>query len=388
MPYDHLLLRNPDFRFREREISLIHDTWKTRQSVLLTGIRRTGKSWVEREALYRWAIDGGRIGFLNVADYTSLHDFYRDILKQMPLSLVTAALDILKTTGTLPVKLMSWLRGQVSELEVPEVGTLKFQAPDSLPRYWPPLVEAISAALAKHPQEQLPVLGIDELPFFMENLIKEKIADSELTVALASLRKLRDAGLRMIIAGSISMENLLALHGIPDTVLGGLFRLPIRPFTEGEARAYLEENLAGHAANTPSVIRLTLETLPDYVPEFLRLAAGFLRQMRKENEAAGILANDVLPAIRRSFLQQFSERLTKNYPGDSLASAEVILDTIAKARPSGSKLDGSKLPTGYRRVLQGLQYDNFITEGGDFRWIFSLQLLRQWWRAERGMKPE
>lgn len=388
MPTDPERLKNPDFRFREREIRLILDSWQARQSVLLTGIRRTGKSWIEREALYQFSLSGGVIGFLNVSDYTTLHDFYRDILREMPTSVVSTTLDILKASKTLPDKLMGWLRSQISEFEIPEVGNVKFQAPDSLSRYWPPLVEAISDALAKHPVEKLPVLGIDELPFFLENLIKSHVPDAEMAVALASLRKLRDAGLRMIIAGSISMENLLALHGIPDTVLGGLFRLPVRPFTKAEASSYLSEHLKGHLAANPNVVRFTLRALPDLVPEFLRIAMQYLRQVSRAEEIEGVLQNDVLPAIRRSFLQQFGERLDKNYPGDNLATAEQILDTVAKAGPEGSKLDGTKLPPGYRRVLQMLQYDNFLTEGGNFCWVFSLQLLRQWWRAERGMSPE
>jgi hypothetical protein len=385
MPIDLNQLRNPNFRFRQKEISLILDCWRTRQSVLLTGIRRTGKSLLQKEALYQFAKNGGRVGFLNVQDYISLHDFYRDILREMPASLVSATIDVLKSTKTLPDKLMVWLRGQVSSVAIPEIAEVQFQAPENLPRYWQPLVEAISSALANHPPETLPVLGIDELPFFLENLIKAGVSDTELTIALASLRKLRDAGLRMIIAGSISMENLLSLHGIPDTVLGGLFRLPIRPFSKDEARLYLKEYLAGKPADEESVISYTLETLPDYVPEFLKIAVQYLNPLRDSSEVAGIMENDVLPAIRRAFLQQFSERLAKNYLGDTLTTAEKILDVIAKAKPAGSRLNGVQLPTGYRRVLQMLQYDNFIIEGSDFRWVFSLQLLRTWWRAERGM---
>lgn len=94
----------------------------------------------------------------------------------------------------------------------------------------------------------------------------------------------------------------------------------------------------------------------------------------------------MLPSINRSFLKQFDERLTKHYTGDELKTAEVILDKVARAKPVGTRLDGSKLPTGHQRVLQMLEYDNFILRGADFRWSFALNLLRQWWRAERGMK--
>ena len=37
------------------------------------------------------------------------------------------------------------------------------------------------------------------------------------------------------------------------------------------------------------------------------------------------------------------------------------------------------------RVLLMLQYDNFLIEGEGFNWRFSLNLIRQWWRGQRGM---
>lgn len=386
MPISPNQLRNPSFRFRDKELALIRDCWQSRQSVLLTGIRRTGKSWVAKEALVRYADAGAQIGFLNVQDYTSLHDFYRDLLREMPRSLLAETTDLLKTLGSVPDKLMGWLREHVGKVGIPEGPVIEFQAPESLPRYWQPLVEALGQVLSKHPAEKLPVLCIDELPFLLENLIRAGVPDVELTVALASLRKLRDAGLRMIIAGSISMENLLTLHGIPDTVLGGLFRLPIRPFSKDEAQEYLSSRLQGKTASKPAHIEAALQILPDFVPEFLNIATQYLSQMRPQDSLEGLMHDDVLPAINRSFLQQFRERLSKHYSREELPIAEQVLDTIARAKTAaGARLNGKKLPEGYRRVVQMLQYDNFILEAADFRWVFSLNLLRQWWRAERGV---
>lgn len=85
------------------------------------------------------------------------------------------------------------------------------------------------------------------------------------------------------------------------------------------------------------------------------------------------------------FLQQFEERLSRNYSPAERKTAELILDHIARADFDGSRLDGSQLPDGYRDVLLKLEYDNFLTEGSDFKWRFSLNLLRLWWRANRGM---
>lgn len=55
MPTDPAHLQDPAFRYRGKEPALIQDCWNSGQSVLLTGIRHTGKSWVAKEALVRHA---------------------------------------------------------------------------------------------------------------------------------------------------------------------------------------------------------------------------------------------------------------------------------------------------------------------------------------------
>jgi hypothetical protein len=209
------------------------------------------------------------------------------------------------------------------------------------------------------------------------------VENRDLAIMLASLRKLRDAGLRMGIAGSISFENLLTLRDIPHTVLGGLSRQPVPPFTLEEAHAFLEEKLRGRpAAESVTVI---LDTLPDYVPEFLIIAANDLHPCRDGEACERDLERLVLPAIRRSFLQQFDERLERNYSREELEVAQRLLDDLARAESGGVRIDGSRYPADYRKVLLKLEYDNFLIEGEGFKWRFSLNLIRLWWRANRGM---
>ena len=285
-----------------------------------------------------------------------------------------------------PTGLANWVRGQISQVSVPDVVEVVLVPPDEqLVRYWQPLVDQISDVLAAHDTQTLPVIGIDELPFMLENLMRAGVPTDELVVMLASLRKLRDAGLRLIIAGSISFENLLTLHNVPHTVLGGLSRQNVPPFTRAEAHSYLSEKLQGQPAAQDSVLQHVLDTLPDHVPEFLRIAHTNLYSCRDAEACVAAMRQQVLPAIRRSFLQQFDERLQKNYSPEELATVNTILDRIAQAEPDGNRLDGTQLPTDYRKVLLKLEYDNFLIAGEDFKWRFSLNLIRQWWRANRGM---
>lgn len=386
----HSRLHNPQFRFREAEIARILHCWSQGQSVLLTGIRRTGKSEVLKAALCRYAQTGSAAGHMLVESQNSLPRFYQQLLetllREAPLSVGEKLNEAMTGVARLPDNLMNWVRGQISKVKVPDIVEIELAPPeDQLLRYWQPLAEQVASVLAGHDRQSLPVIGIDELPFMLENLLREGIEPKEIIIMLASLRSLRDAGLRLIIAGSISFENLLSLRDIPHTVLGGLSRQSIPPFSRGEASSYLAEFLAGRPASDAAVVQLTLDALPDYVPEFLRIAVNHLHVCKDASECESVLQQEILPAIRRAFLQQFDERLTKVYTEEEQRIAERILDAVARADIGGSRIDGSNLPAGYRKVLLKLEYDNFLIEGEDFKWRFTLNLIRQWWRATRGI---
>lgn len=383
-------LRNPNFRFREKEITRILAQWQSGDSVLLTGIRRTGKSELMKAALHRHQSQGYPVAYLDVQAEDNLARFYQNLLQailtNLPQTLQEQVGKGLLSVLKVPDELMQWIRQQVSEVKIGEMAEVKLQAPEEkILRYWQPVAEQIAKEIKLLEAAKVPVIGLDELPFMLENLLAKGTAANELTIMLASLRTLRDAGLRLIIGGSISFENLLSLHKIPHTILGGLFRLQVLPFTRIEAQTYLAETLASHFAGESAAIEQTLDTLPDYVPEVLKIAKGYLITCEDLAACEYSLRNEIMPAVRRAFLQQFDERLAKNYAQQELACAELILDTIATGAASGCRINGQTLPTGYQQVLNLLQYDNFIIDSPDFGWRFSLELIRLWWRASRGI---
>ena len=189
----------------------------------------------------------------------------------------------------------------------------------------------------------------------------------------------------MIIGGSISMENLLTLHGIPHTVLSQLWREETPPFTADEARRFLERELSGSAAQQH--VAQVLERLPDHVPSFLDIAANMLAvaEVRAPADVDWVMAHQVLPHIRGAFLQQFDERLNRHFSDGELAVAEDLLDQVARQPLAGGPIDSRGLPPEWRRVLTKLQYDMFLRDAPELGWRFTLNLLRQWWRASRGM---
>lgn len=385
-------LYNPSFRFRGKEIARILHCWGQGDSVLLTGIRRTGKTELLKAALYRYANQGFSVGLLDVMDYNSLPRFYQDllelILSKMPPNLTAQLAGLLRSTVGIPDVLAQWVRKQINEINVGGVEAKLNPPSEQLLRYWQPLVAQLETLLADARTRGvvLPVIGIDELPCMMENLLREGVQAKEIELMLASLRKLRAAGLRTIVAGSISFENLLSLNGISHRVLGEFSRHSIPPFTREEAASFLRDALVGLAAGEDAAIALVLDTLPDYVPNFLsRDTIPYLMICKDLAACEASLHQEILPAIRRGFLHQFQERLDKNYHPQELQTAQQILDAIARGPAQGSRIDGTQLPPEHQRVLLKLQYDNFITDTTDFQWCFSLNLIRQWWRAQRGM---
>lgn len=378
------------FMFRAKEVKRIRNANQAGRSVLLVGIRRTGKSELMKEVLRQLAEDGQPVHYMDVADQTQLYAFYRDLLAAMPKSVMEHCLGLLKQAGSLPDTLMGWLRTHIDKVNLPGgLGGVDLNAPDEqarLLRYWETVVKALLQALEKAPKDSIPVFAIDELPFMLENLFARGVTPDEATVALASLRKLRDAGLRMIVGGSISLENLLTLHQIPHTVLGGLVREALPPFTRDEARAFLQDRLQGYPASAH--IERVLDKLPDYVPHFLDEVVHHLKVLSPDDDVDLVMETQVLPAIRRSFLTQFQERLDKNYTPDEFASACKILDHLAKHGVEGTSVNLAAQPPNATRVLTKLQYDMFIEEAPDMGFRFTLQLLRQWWQRQRGLGPK
>ena len=161
---------NPKFMFRDSEITRILDAISQGKSVLLTGIRRTGKTSVVKVVLHQQK-EYSPVAYLDVQDYVSLDAFYRDILKEMPKSVIEKLSISLSKTHQIPDRLFNWIRGHIDQVGVAG-NEVDFNPPDnSLSRYWETLVDQLATILSQHESSEIPVIGIDELPFMLENLL-------------------------------------------------------------------------------------------------------------------------------------------------------------------------------------------------------------------------
>ncbi|MCL2459283.1 MAG: ATP-binding protein [Desulfobulbus sp.] len=367
-----------DFMFRDRELLRIQNALQHKESVLLVGIRRIGKTMLMNEIIRRHT-GPGKVVHLDVSSYTSLYQFYSELLDSIPTPFLRRMVGFLPS---LPDRLMNWVRRHVDRIDVVDLREPDTEA--ALIRYWEPIANAMLQA-QKDPSVagEIAFFAIDEFPFMLKNLLNRQVPVEEITVALAMLRKLRDGGIPMLLSGSISLENLLSLHAIPHTVLGGLHRESILPFNRDEAHSYLQTHLANSKVVTK--IDVALDYLPDYIPSFLNTSVHYLRVLSAADNVDVVMENEVLPAIRRTFIEQFRERLSNNYPDAELPCAEQLLDQLAQAVETGAPIDTRNFPRVYNRVLTKLKYDMFIEEAPGHGYRFTLNALRLWWRNERGM---
>jgi len=379
------------FMFRDQEILRIQTALQNKKSILLVGIRRIGKTMLMKEIVRRHT-GSGKAVYLEVSNVTSLYLFYNELMANIPKPFLRRVTALLQASKSIPNSVMDWLRRHIDSVDSAnpmgskiKIGLRKPEEEATITRYWEPIAEAMLESLEDPSvSDEIAFFAIDEFSFMLKNLLDRKVPTEEITVALAMLRKLRAGGIPMLLSGSISLENLLTLQNIPHTVLGGLQRDNLRPFSRDEARSYLETNLANHPAATQ--IETVLDRLPDFIPDFLDQSIYYLIALSSANDVDVTMDNSVLPAIRRSFNDQFQERLDNNYPGTEQSCAEQLLDQLANAPETGSPIDTRGLPPTHHRVLAKLKYDMFVEEAPAHGYRFTLNALRLWWRNQRGMK--
>ncbi len=389
--HDFRPVRN--FMHREAELARIARTVADGNSVLLVGIRNTGKTQVIKAALTQHqqthAHGEHLAAMLDVQALRSLSDFYAELLGTLPRPILKQMVDRATAISHLPDKLLAGLRKHIQEVGVAGM-SLKLTDPQHLSDNWRTLHSALELTVAAqctaHGPNSLPLLGIDELPFMLQELLQRQPAKADVTALMAELRTLRNAGLRLLLGGSVSLENLLTLNDISHTVLGDLRRETVPPFTLVQAQAFLKVTLAGSPG--AAHINTILSLLPDKVPAHLETAANIIGVERQldEDKVRWLMRHQVLSAIRKAFLVQFEERLVRHYDATTeLPLAEQILDQVAQHGQEGGPLNTTGMPSQWRKVLTRLEADMFLEDAPDLGKKFSLNIQRNWWRAQRGM---
>ena len=320
---------------------------------------------------------------LNCQGYQAALEFYQELYHKLPKDLQTRLKDLLTNSKTLPGRLIDSLTNLISEVDVGEV-RLKFRT--EWEAYIQPLDDALSDFFKDHPNV---FLFLDELPYFFQNLSDSERHIQDIQRILTSLRIWRQGGLAMGVAGSLNLHQQLEGLGISRKLLAGLTTLRLKPFSRESAHKLLEELLKGKNYDwwTNEITEKLLELMPDYVPYFIQLAFHHLavNQCKTPEEVEHAYHNDIAPNYQSDFTYQFDDRLGK-FSKESIASAKAILDCLALQGPKASHELQATLGDKFQYdALTRLLDFEFITLK-DEQYVFSLNILKDWWRQKNGLK--
>ncbi|HKV10167.1 MAG TPA: AAA-like domain-containing protein [Thermoanaerobaculia bacterium] len=240
------------------------------------------------------------------------------------------------------------------------------------------------------------VFLVDEITIFTKALLDGQSVE----VASDFLYKLRQLcqkhrKVRWLFTGSIGLDTIARRHGF-EGALVDLQIFPLEPFSEGTAKAFLqqisERNGVVMTEDAASTICERLGWLSPYYLEKIGEAAcdDVPHGQEVDREAANRAAESLLNLAHRTYWSTWREHLDKNYQEPERTRLFTVLAEIARS-PDGASLNtllltlnqaGSEPLTesGLRGYLDTLEADGYLTANQDrSRFRFQMNLLRDWW---------
>lgn len=374
-----------DFFGRKDFIKHIKGILIEKNSFLLLGLRRTGKSSALKEVMRLIKLEKPDIVIidLNCQTYESIQDFYKNIYLALPKTWKGKMREALKATKRIPLKFIDFITDHIEAVDLPYIGSVKLRN-DAI-TYANPIKEELTAFFKK--QEKHIILIIDELPFLFENISKQgnEATKLEIEMILTTLRSWRDIGISEAICGSLNLHLQLNALGISRKLLGGVNTQNLPKFTIDEAKGLIKKLAQSDKIEfTESDLDTIVELLPDCIPQFLQLFYFSLKTHWK-GEAENIkpiFDKYVYKVIVEDFEYQFDERFA-NLPEEYISGAKKILNHIAKY-PNVSEASLLKAVKGdaLYKLLPELSNQEFIVMDTKQCFDFSFIIVRNWWKKK------
>lgn len=267
--------------------------------------------------------------------------------------------------------------------------------------YFGPITQLLERAL--QPEERV-ILVIDEFPWLCRSILEhdQERGRARVDVVLASLRRLRDHRVRMVLMGSIGMTALLREHRVYTEHLNDLHLLEIPPLAPDDAQEFLAWLVAGHDIQgwTEAHTQACLDECDLCYPSVLHIA--FL-QLTVGGRAAAlanipdIFADKVRPDFDATIYAQFDRRLThyRSLPDPLPRLTRALLDQVLNAPGPSATLSELRgvLPSGaddsdLRDALSILREDGFLSlrvpRNQAEQWRAASPLVLSWWRQGHG----
>lgn len=359
---------------REQQVDRVLSLLEQRQSVLLTGDRRVGKTCVARLVEARLAADGRR-HIRTSAERTDYPAFLGELARALAQTRRTEAAreELGRWEVTLSAGPVGLTRGAGS---APERG----------------LDELVEAALPDEGDPPL-VLIIDEVP--MLALEMERTAPGsgrELLMTLRRLRQQHSSRLSMLLLGSIGFHHVV---GSSPGAVNDVAHEPVGPLAEADALHLARCLLLGESVATtdPLGAALAIVEAAEAVPYYIQ---HLVKAVRDAPGTATTTA-DITRVAEQALgdpndpwnLRHYRERIPAYYGPDRAELVETTLDLLATRGPLGiDELRRLLTATGITdipsrrdlvRLVEDLERDHYLARHGtasDFR----SQLVRGWWK--------
>lgn len=356
--------------------------------IKMFGLRRIGKSTLRRYIIEQLTAAKKPVAFLDAQGLHGIHDLLAELFSALPKE----------------SNLTGRILGFISK-ESPVRGLLEALASGTkigervVSAYWKEAYNGIRSAVRETPEP--PVLIIDEFSLLLNNVLESNSESGELEVnqLLAAMREWRDAGMKMVLTGSIGITALSRKYRLNREHLNDLLPFSVPELTVEEARRFIKEATAGPSEgrwtdlHTSEFIKQTGVLYPCFLVKGL-LAIG-IKAPPSPEAFADIFSRDVRPVLHEDFYNQFNKRF--RFYGDISKESQrdlvvPVLKRIMCGSEGGTQLEGLDSPQIYSQIdiaqtLDMLVEDGFINfiedADGERSWMPASRLARLWWKRSK-----
>lgn len=353
--------------------------------IKMFGLRRIGKSTLRLHLQQEIEKSNGQVAFIDGQGLHSLAAFLK------ALSGATRQKDG-QGEGLLRRALGALADGPANDL-LAAIDTGNSFEDATLSAYWQAVSTAIKTALAEGDR---PVVIIDEFSYIIQNMVTSERA-GEVDQLLGSMREWREAGMKMLLTGSIGITQLARRKGIDLEHLNDLQPFAVPELEQDEARSFIERATArSEGCWTSDHTEAFLLECGILYPCFLvkGLQEVGTHRPASADRFADIFSEKVRPILHAGFYEQFNKRfgLYRDLPNKE--QKELILPALKAIMQADNPIEQSALPSPdpFTRIdldvaLGMLVEDGFVhfTEDreGDRFWKPGSQLARIWWKRAK-----
>jgi hypothetical protein len=385
---------NPGGQIAPSEIigrdDLIQRLWQIleRQSLILSAERRIGKTSVIKKMIAEAPQDKLPI-YRDLEQVHTLLEFGELVFED-----VERYLSGLRRTAERTRRFISQLSG--GEF------TGIFKLPTVIAPHWKTLLTKIIEDLVEH-QDRMVIFFWDELPMMLDN-IRKREGDELVMEVLNTLRALRQThpDLRMVFTGSIGLHHVIASikqAGYSNAPTNDMYQEEVLPLSPGYAQELARLLLEGESIQADDVQGTTFAIANgvDCVPFYVHHIIDQMKQRKdatSPDAAMKIIDSFLTDQLDRWDLQHYRSRIETYYGSsectlaldllDILSAAEtpLLFDELFNLLKTHVVTDDEETA---RRVLVLLQRDHYVARQVDGAYSFRLQLIRRWWRLDRGV---